>query len=245
MVTVASDNPFPSALFVETADASIPTPAAGTARLFLDDDGLFKWKDEAGTVTGLAGSAGSVATDAIWDAAGDLAVGSGANTAAKLAIGATNGMSLQRIGGVVAWGFPPGYEYDYVAITSAVSVTGTSAAGATTAITGNAVAYDGSTRVKVEVSSPFIEAPAVLNASIVVNLWDGSTDLGRIGILTAPAAGQCRAPLRAAIFLTPSNASHTYTVKTWVTSGTGSFGAGAGGGSGANYIGAFMRIVRA
>jgi hypothetical protein len=39
------------------------------------------------TMRGIGGSAGSVATDAIWDAAGDLAVGSGANTAAKLAIG--------------------------------------------------------------------------------------------------------------------------------------------------------------
>lgn len=39
--------------------------------------------------TGLTGipAAGSVATDAIWDAAGDLAVGSGANTAAKLSKG--------------------------------------------------------------------------------------------------------------------------------------------------------------
>lgn len=33
--------------------------------------------------------AGSVATDAIWDAAGDLAVGTGANTAARLAAGTT------------------------------------------------------------------------------------------------------------------------------------------------------------
>jgi hypothetical protein len=36
----------------------------------------------------LAGATGQVATDAIWDAAGDLAVGTGANTAAKLASGA-------------------------------------------------------------------------------------------------------------------------------------------------------------
>lgn len=46
--------------------------------------------------TGLTGAGGSVATDAIWDAAGDLAVGSGANTAAKLAKG--------NAGGVLAMG---------------------------------------------------------------------------------------------------------------------------------------------
>lgn len=39
------------------------------------------------TLLGDGGGAGSVATDAIWDAAGDLAVGSGANTAARLAKG--------------------------------------------------------------------------------------------------------------------------------------------------------------
>ena len=38
-------------------------------------------------VTGGTTAGGDVATDAIWDAAGDLAVGSGANTAAKLTMG--------------------------------------------------------------------------------------------------------------------------------------------------------------
>lgn len=45
---------------------------------------------------------GNVATDAIWDAAGDLAVGTGANTAAKLTLGAAGG-HLARINGAVAW----------------------------------------------------------------------------------------------------------------------------------------------
>ena len=70
--------------------------------LFLGEDGLLHLKDSAGTVTDIGGSAGSVATDAIWDAAGDLAVGSGANTAAKLTIGAAGG-ALSRINGAVAW----------------------------------------------------------------------------------------------------------------------------------------------
>lgn len=49
------------------------------------------------------GGGGSVATDAIWDAAGDLAVGSGANTAVRLAIG-NNGDVLTVSGGNVVWG---------------------------------------------------------------------------------------------------------------------------------------------
>jgi hypothetical protein len=78
---------------------------------FLDDiaaltdpgaDRIAFWDDSVGAIvwltvgTGLtitddtidaSGGSGDVATDAIWDAAGDLAVGSGANTAARLAIG--------------------------------------------------------------------------------------------------------------------------------------------------------------
>lgn len=49
------------------------------------------------------GGGGAVATDAIWDAAGDLAVGSGANTAVRLAKG-NNGDVLTISGGSVAWG---------------------------------------------------------------------------------------------------------------------------------------------
>lgn len=48
-----------------------------------------------------AAGGGSVATDAIWDAAGDLAVGSGANTAARLAIG-TAGQLLRVNSGATA-----------------------------------------------------------------------------------------------------------------------------------------------
>jgi hypothetical protein len=48
--------------------------------------------------TGLA----VIATDTIWDAAGDVVVGSGSNTAARLAIGAAGG-ALSRINGAVAW----------------------------------------------------------------------------------------------------------------------------------------------
>ncbi len=43
--------------------------------------------DGSGVLSWGAGGSGSVATDSIWDAAGDLAVGSGANTATKLAKG--------------------------------------------------------------------------------------------------------------------------------------------------------------
>jgi hypothetical protein len=50
--------------------------------------------------------AGAVATDTLWDAAGDLAVGTGANTAAKLTIG-SNGTVLISNGTTASWSAAP------------------------------------------------------------------------------------------------------------------------------------------
>jgi len=87
--------------FQEAAAPS--TPASTKVVIYAKSDGLMYSKDDAGAETLMsAGASGSVATDAIWDAAGDLAVGSGANTAAKLSIGAVGGY-VSRINGAVAW----------------------------------------------------------------------------------------------------------------------------------------------
>lgn len=88
--------------FTEAAAPS--TPASGTVVVYAKADGLIYSKDDAGTETLMSSGAGSggVATDTIWNAAGDLAVGTGADTAARLAIGAAGG-ALSRINGAVAW----------------------------------------------------------------------------------------------------------------------------------------------
>lgn len=70
-----------------------------------------------------AAAGGSVATDAIWDAAGDLALGTGANTAARLAIGA-NATVLTSNGTTASWAAPaaatlPGWVSAFVGTTTA------------------------------------------------------------------------------------------------------------------------------
>lgn len=65
------------ATMTATVGGGVPTPPNNTTT-FLRGDGTFA------TPTG---GSGDVATDAIWDAKGDLAVGTGANTAAKLTVG--------------------------------------------------------------------------------------------------------------------------------------------------------------
>src|SRR3990167_5525813 len=80
--------------------AAPATPAAADVRIYAKADGLMYSKDDAGVETLMSGGAGggSVATDAIWDAKGDLAGGTGANTAAKLTVGANGRIPVAASG---------------------------------------------------------------------------------------------------------------------------------------------------
>lgn len=98
----ASDNPFPSILITEGTEPS--APAAGKQRLYIDSTTHhLKRTDSSGTDVDIeSAAANGLATDTLWDAAGDLVVGSGANTAAKLTKGSAGGY-LSMINGAVAW----------------------------------------------------------------------------------------------------------------------------------------------
>lgn len=108
-MTKASDNAFPSVLVTEGTEPS--APAAGKQRLYIDSTShhLMRVPSSGTEVDIETAAAGGMATDALWDAAGDLAVGTGANTAAKLTIGAAGG-AVSRVNGAVDWnsgtGFP-------------------------------------------------------------------------------------------------------------------------------------------
>lgn len=108
-MTKASDNPYPSILVTEGTEPS--APAAGKQRVYIDSTSHHLSRtDSSGTQVDLETnqSSGSVATDAIWDAAGDLVQGTGANTAAKLASGAAGTVltSPTGVGSAVAWAVP-------------------------------------------------------------------------------------------------------------------------------------------
>ena len=88
--------------------ANNPTLAAGEIGYETDTD-QFKIGDGATNWVGLTdyfeSGSGDVASDDIWDAAGDLAVGTGADTAAKLSAG-NNDDVLTVVGGTAAWAVP-------------------------------------------------------------------------------------------------------------------------------------------
>jgi hypothetical protein len=124
-------------------------------------------------------------------------------------------------------------EHDYVERTTNLTVTPTTDATAAAFITGNSVAYDGSTLVKVEFYCPAFEA----TASLLANLYEGSTDLGRI----ARVGGAVAISVYGVRYLTPAAASIVYSVRCWKTTGT-STAYGAAGGAGA-YMPAYLRIT--
>jgi hypothetical protein len=128
-----------------------------------------------------------------------------------------------------------GYQWDYVTQTSDLTVSATTAATAQAFLTGNSVSYDGATRVQLEWWSPSVSGTGVA----VAELYDGATDQSlRIGQAGPGASGS---PVYGVYFFTPSNASHTYSIKFWRVTANMTV-SGNGGGI---YAPAFLRVTTA
>lgn len=132
--------------------------------------------------------------------------------------------------------FFPGYEFDYAQVTSGGNITATVEASANTIVSGASVAYDGSTTVIIEFMCQSVLSPASQTTYLL--LFDGSTSLGYIG--NSLPNNNVTTYIRRR--LTPSNASHTYSIRAIVTSGTGTWTAGAGGAG--NNTPTFIRISK-
>lgn len=164
---------------------------------------------------------------------GALIYGGTAGAPTELQVGAT-GKVLASDGTNPGYAYPPGYEFDYVQITAGVNVTANTVTG-TDIVVGNAVTYDGSTRVKVEFFAYRIQKGTTFT---ICNLKDGTTDIGRITYsITDSGVGY------GVRYLTPSAAAHTYKITGFVDAGTGVVYAGAAGS--ADYMPAFIRITKA
>lgn len=61
-----------------------------------------RWNGSSWAAIGAGGGGGNLATDTLWDAPGDLAIGSGSNTGERLPKG-TNGQILQAGGATIGW----------------------------------------------------------------------------------------------------------------------------------------------
>lgn len=139
----------------------------------------------------------------------------------------------------ILWGaFDHSHELDYVAKTSDTSITATTEATANTVVTATAITYDGSTPAYIEFGCPGVQIPNVSGGSLLMYLYDdtggGAASIGILGVFSNPATISAsvvgaRHPVVVRVRLTPSAASHTYSVRCTVTSGTGTIKGGAFG----------------
>lgn len=164
-------------------------------------------------------------------------------TPARLAISGTS--TWLRGGTTPSYVTPPGYEYDYVAFVSTVNCTATTEATANTIVTANPVTFDGSTVVFVEFASDYVQTPA---GGVIGRIWlyDGTASIGELGVFNGDggtSSGVIRQPCLLRCRLTPSNGSHTYSVRGSVASGTMDVDGGPGGAG--NPFPGYVRIMKA
>lgn len=233
------DNFFPKVIYdMNTSDPTAPTGREW--KLYAKAGGIYA--RSSNSITGpFQTSAGlSNPMSAVGDIIQGTTAGAPAALAAPLAGKVLTGAGLTT---PLAYAYPPGYEFDYAQTTSVATISATTAATANTVVTGNAVTYDGSTVVMVEVFFSQIYGPATANIDITVELYDGSSSIGALGSLRSETTNRNVSALFMSRRLTPSNAAHTYSARAWV--GTGSGGAGGlAGGSGGTMMPGFIRITK-
>lgn len=96
-------------LLVATADNTIGVLTVGTNTHVLTADSA----EATGVKWAAVSGSGSVATDTIWDANGDVVIGTGSNTATRLAVSSTGGQALiadPNATNLVSWQYPQAAE---------------------------------------------------------------------------------------------------------------------------------------
>jgi hypothetical protein len=113
-------------------------------------------------------------------------------------------------------------ELAYVENLTNVTITGTTHAASHLIVSLPALSFDGVQKVRICGFVGRVDAPAAGGANIVVGLYEaGTTFIRMFGMLVNPAAGTMGAPLYSEILLTPTAGSHTFAMRSYVSSGTG------------------------
>ncbi len=211
---------------LEFAEAAAPgTPAAAIVRLYAKADGLLYSKDDAGaeTVVSGSGAGGSVATDAIWDAAGDLVQGTGANTAARLAIGAAG--TVLKGGTSASWSTAGEFATQTAVVATGETTTSTTYADLATSGPSVTVTIGASFKVKVSIRCRVANntAPKYSAVGVVIS---GANTVAATTILLVPqyVVSTVGAEVGASkIFTLSATGATTFNVQYLVESNTGTF----------------------
>ena len=134
----------------------------------------------------------------------------------------------------------PGLELSYVEYTSGVTISATTEAGATTIVTAATLDLDGQAIV-VEFFCPRLDVADTAD-DVLITLWDGSTDLGRLGWHIATGA-DLSFPVHLVRKITPTVGSHAYSIRGWKV-GAGAAVANAGAGTSGSLLPGFVRVTR-
>lgn len=129
------------------------------------------------------------------------------------------------------WAIPAGTEIGYDQVTAGVTVTSTLEAG-TTVITAAAHTFDGGP-VIVEFYCPQAQLTAAAGNYVVVSLFEGATEISRLGSAQNPGTGSgiFIVPISARYRFTPSAGSHTYKITAFTNGANATLAAGSGGAS--------------
>jgi hypothetical protein len=122
-----------------------------------------------------------------------------------------------------------GPEVSYQEFAATVALTAITEAAAQTVVTAPAFAADGSSQYLVEFFSCVVEPPASSGNSLWLVLYLDGVSLGLFGIVKNTQATPVQLPVRLARRLTPAAGSRVFSVRGYVSTGTGNVYAGVGG----------------
>jgi hypothetical protein len=106
-------------------------------------------------------------------------------------------------------------------LSAAVNIVSTSSASPTTINTTAGATYPSGVDVFIECYAPSISTPTVAGGFVVCSIWRDSTNIYAFGPITTPAAAQMTIPLSFQVLDSPGAGSHTYTLKAYASSTTG------------------------
>lgn len=139
-----------------------------------------------------------------------------------------------------------GGEIVYSEITTSANITDTAEATATALITAGPATYSGQPVIAHFFAPQIATDTAAASDVVVVTLWEGATELGRIGVVKTVVATQPNVmPFSCHYRFTPSAASHTYKLCAYASSTTGTPKIQCGSGGVGVYVPAFLRFTYA
>jgi hypothetical protein len=157
---------------------------------------------------------------------------------AKIVVPTPNTTITSAWGKSVADAINGSAELAYTQITANVTVT----AAETPVVAAPAVVFDG-TPVLVEFYASAVVPAEIARATVELWLFQDGGSLGRMAVVSNPAASGLYMPVFAVRRLTPTAGSHTFAVRATRGGGDGAIAAGTGGAG--TYAPAYIRVVGA